>query len=202
MPKQLTVKEALRRSQYMWTLNCNVSYREELVDEEFSRKYRRTMEQICREMEFKLEEADFQQRKPKYKDVEVSVVSFEYNLERGEKNRALHAHGIVKFDNWCRPDETRLQSWIKSTLVRKGIRDPNRPHGVITSFHWFKDEAAVAKAYVRKNAAPNLEPDRSKLTIDHYSADDLRRLAKKHQIPGRWKAKKQELWDALQPYIG
>lgn len=195
------VKDALRRSQYMWTLNCNVSYREEVAIPEFSKRYRKVLDGICREMEFKLEEEEFQQRHAEFREKDVGVVSFEYHMERGDKNRQLHAHGIVRFDGYVRVDETRLQTWIKSVLVRRKIRNPNRPHGVVTSFRYYKDAAAVRKAYVRKDQKKSLEPDRSHLSMADFTVDELRDLAKEHQIPGRWKAKKHELWSALQPYL-
>lgn len=194
------IADVVRRSNYMVTLNCNISYRQELIDPEFSRKYRRVMEYIARELEYKVEEREFQVRHKDHEDVDVSVRSWTFKLERGEKRKFLHVHGVLKFDNYVRVDETKLQAWVQSVLVRRGIREEHGPKGVITSFRYFKDGAEIRKAYVGKQRS--LSPDRSKtLTIDAFTFEDLRKRAQSLQLPNRGRKSKAQLWAMLEPHI-
>lgn len=196
------IAHVVRRSNYLVTINCNVSFRKEMIDPEFSRRYRATMEYIGRELEFKVEELGMQIRHADYQNVDVKVLSWDFKLERGEKRKFLHLHGVLKLDNYCRIDEKKLQAWVSQILVRRGIRKLGGAMGVISSFRYFKDGEAIRKAYIGKGEKQrSLSPPPGKKTIDMYTHEELRKEATKRQLPGRSRASKAKLWSMLDPIL-
>lgn len=193
------VAAALRESNYHFIIHPNIGYRRELLDPAFSARFRSVMRDILNELEFLLDTPEFQRRKERWAHVDVFVKSYSFNLERGANNKRLHADGVLKLSNFCWVNTKAVEEYVKSELIRTGIRDPSLPHGVQVKFNYFRDSMAVQLAYSKKQQ--DLRPSTEGVEAGMFTKAQLNKIAAENGVRGRSTMDKAQLWEAVKKYV-
>lgn len=142
------MKKISRASNFILTVNPNISYRSLIINEERKRVVLSGLQELGNELEYFFENgSNWNMVSIEKKD--INLINYQYSIEQGKLKGFVHLHGLIQFDDRVIMDLPKLKKFVTSYLKQTGVVLDNR--NIIVQLKYYKDTTAIVKKYLEKD---------------------------------------------------